>query len=395
RYLSVKLICVALSTWARKEPLPVVTWEGSSSQPFSLAEKFFPPPLSWPLPANATAASASTPSAKPSPSTEILFISPPCGLSPMLIRGRTEIGWVRGAARCGWEPPHARVRVSVIPTLRRDGGPLLGRWVPRPRHRNRGLAGRNSRRLAGGPRGRNRGRRGARRGAWLRARGDRRHDRGRDRRRPRRGRDAAGSQWDASPRRDPAGGRGAAGSDRTGRRAARLHPAGRLPRSGRPAGARRPAAASGAGPLCGAPQPRTRLVNPRKKLILVVIDGLTPDVFEAVDDSSAPTLAALAAAGNYRRAVSTFPSLTPVCLASTATGGGPDVHGIPHLTWYHRGERRLVEYGSSFGAIRAAGTRRAIRDAIVEMNAEHLSSDAVTLYEALEDEGLVTAPANG
>jgi hypothetical protein len=135
-------------------------------------------------------------------------------------------------------------------------------------------------------------------------------------------------------------------------------------------------------------------VNPRKKLILVVIDGLTPDVFEAVDDSSAPTLAALAAAGNYRRAVSTFPSLTPVCLASIATGGGPDVHGIPHLTWYHRGERRLVEYGSSFGAIRAAGTRRAIRDAIVEMNAEHLSSDAVTLYEALEDEGLVTAAVN-
>jgi predicted AlkP superfamily pyrophosphatase or phosphodiesterase len=135
-------------------------------------------------------------------------------------------------------------------------------------------------------------------------------------------------------------------------------------------------------------------VTSRKKLILVVIDGLTPDVFEAVDDSSAPTLAALTAAGNYRRACSTFPSLTPVCLASIATGGGPDVHGIPHLTWYHRGERRLVEYGSSFGAIRAAGTRRAIRDAIVEMNAEHLSNDAVTLYEALEDEGLVTAAVN-
>jgi Type I phosphodiesterase / nucleotide pyrophosphatase len=132
----------------------------------------------------------------------------------------------------------------------------------------------------------------------------------------------------------------------------------------------------------------------RKKLILVVIDGLTPEVFEAVDDSSAPTLAALAEVGSYRRAVSTFPSLTPVCLASIATGGGPDVHGIPHLTWYHRGERRLVEYGSSFGAIRAAGTRRAIRDAIVEMNAEHLSNDAVTVYEALEDDGLVTAAVN-
>jgi hypothetical protein len=131
-----------------------------------------------------------------------------------------------------------------------------------------------------------------------------------------------------------------------------------------------------------------------KKLILVVIDGLTPGVFEAVDERSAPTLASLAAAGEYRRAASTFPSLTPVCLASIATGGGPDVHGIPHLTWYHRGEERLVEYGSSFGAIRAAGARRAIRDAIVEMNAEHLSRDAVTLFEALEDGGLVTAAVN-
>jgi hypothetical protein len=132
-----------------------------------------------------------------------------------------------------------------------------------------------------------------------------------------------------------------------------------------------------------------------KKLILVVIDGLTPEVFEhAVEQGSAPTLAALAGEGTYARALSTFPSLTPVCLASLATGGGPDVHHIPHLTWYDSGERRLVEYGSSFGAIRAAGTRRAIRDAIVEMNAKHLSRDAVTVYEALEDGGLVSAAVN-
>jgi predicted AlkP superfamily pyrophosphatase or phosphodiesterase len=132
-----------------------------------------------------------------------------------------------------------------------------------------------------------------------------------------------------------------------------------------------------------------------KKLILVVIDGLTPEVFEAaVHTRSAATLAALAETGTYARAMSTFPSLTPVCLASLATGGGPDVHHIPHLVWYHRGERRVVEYGSSFGAMRAVGTRRAVKDAIVEMNAEHLSADAVTVYEALEDEGLVTAAVN-
>jgi Type I phosphodiesterase / nucleotide pyrophosphatase len=132
-----------------------------------------------------------------------------------------------------------------------------------------------------------------------------------------------------------------------------------------------------------------------KKLILIVIDGLTPEVFESVAETrAAPTLAALAEAGTYERATSTFPSLTPVCLASLATGGGPDVHHIPHLVWYHRGEHRLVEYGSSFGAMRAVGTRRAIRDAIVEMNAEHLSRGSVTLFEALEDEGRVAAAVN-
>jgi predicted AlkP superfamily pyrophosphatase or phosphodiesterase len=132
-----------------------------------------------------------------------------------------------------------------------------------------------------------------------------------------------------------------------------------------------------------------------RKLILVVIDGLTPEVYEdAVERRTAPTLAALHDSGTYSRAVSTFPSLTPVCLATLATGAHPDVHGIPHLVWYHRGEGRLVEYGSSFGAMRAAGARRTIRDAIVEMNAVHLSGEAVTVFESLEDAGLTAAAVN-
>ena len=81
-----------------------------------------------------------------------------------------------------------------------------------------------------------------------------------------------------------------------------------------------------------------------RKLVLVVIDGLTPDVFEdAVETGAAPALAFLAAHGRYGRGVSTFPSLTPVCLSSIATGAHPDVHHIPHLVWYHRGERRIVQ----------------------------------------------------
>src|SRR5437764_12643981 len=101
-----------------------------------------------------------------------------------------------------------------------------------------------------------------------------------------------------------------------------------------------------------------------KKLILIVIDGLTPAAFaRAAEDDRTPALKFLAENGNYGRGISTFPSLTPVCLSSIATGAHPDVHRIPHLVWYHRGERRIVEYGSSFAAVRAAGPRPALADA--------------------------------
>src|SRR5262249_17545491 len=132
-----------------------------------------------------------------------------------------------------------------------------------------------------------------------------------------------------------------------------------------------------------------------KKLILIVIDGLTPDAFErAADDDRTPALSFLAANGAYTRGVSTFPSLTPVCLSSIATGAHPDVHQVPHLVWYHRGERRIVEYGSSFAAIRAVGTRQALVDAVFNMNEHHLATDAVPLFEGRENAGYTTAAIN-
>ena len=115
---------------------------------------------------------------------------------------------------------------------------------------------------------------------------------------------------------------------------------------------------------------------------------------DAVERRTAPALAELHERGEYRRAATVFPSLTPVCLSSLVTGAYPDVHEIPHLVWYHRGEQRLVEYGSSFAALRRAGTRRGILDAIFRMNEEHLSRNAVTLYESVEDAGRVAAAVN-
>jgi hypothetical protein len=133
----------------------------------------------------------------------------------------------------------------------------------------------------------------------------------------------------------------------------------------------------------------------RKKLVLIVVDGMTPAAFErAVGGDRAPALSFLAEHGRYREATSVFPSLTPVCLSSIATGAGPGVHHIPSLVWWNRHERRIVEYGSSFPALRAAGLSQSLLDTIFDMNARHLARDAVTIYEALEDAGLVAGAVN-
>jgi predicted AlkP superfamily pyrophosphatase or phosphodiesterase len=132
-----------------------------------------------------------------------------------------------------------------------------------------------------------------------------------------------------------------------------------------------------------------------RKLVLIVVDGMTPAAFErAVESGRAPALAFLAEHGDYRQATSVFPSLTPVCLSSIATGAGPGVHHIPSLVWWNRQERRVVEYGSSFAALRAAGLSQSLLDPIFNMNAHHLAPDAVTIYEALDDAGLVAAAVN-
>jgi Type I phosphodiesterase / nucleotide pyrophosphatase len=128
-----------------------------------------------------------------------------------------------------------------------------------------------------------------------------------------------------------------------------------------------------------------------KPIVLIVIDGLTPSMLEA---TNTPALRFLLEQGDYRRAASTFPSLTPVCLASIATGGHADVHGIPHLVWWNRDEERLVEYGSSFGALLASGLAQGIRDSTVNLNERHLLRSAETVYEALEDAGLTAAAIN-
>ena len=130
-----------------------------------------------------------------------------------------------------------------------------------------------------------------------------------------------------------------------------------------------------------------------KKLVLAVIDALKPEMLErAVEQGQAPALAAIMERGTYvPECVSTFPSVTPVAAAAIATGVGPDRHHIPSMNWYHRGEQRYVEYGSSFEASRQFGLLRSLRDTVYNMNMAHLSREVKTVFEHLADAGHRTA----
>jgi hypothetical protein len=128
-----------------------------------------------------------------------------------------------------------------------------------------------------------------------------------------------------------------------------------------------------------------------KKLVLAVIDAMKPAMLErAVATGRAPTLQALMERGEVvDSCVAAFPSVTPVCAASIATGCGPGEHEIPAMNWWHREEDRYIEYGTSFGASRAFGIRQSLTDTIYNMNLEHLSRDIETVFESLDDGGEV------
>lgn len=130
-----------------------------------------------------------------------------------------------------------------------------------------------------------------------------------------------------------------------------------------------------------------------KKLVLVVVDALSPAALErAIAEGRAPALAALMRRGDYvRDCVSTFPSLTPVAASAIATGLGPDEHLIPSMNWYHRGEERYVEYGTSFAATRAFGVMRSLQDTVYNLNLAHLTHDHRTVFEQLDDADVRTA----
>src|ERR671924_2362864 len=134
-------------------------------------------------------------------------------------------------------------------------------------------------------------------------------------------------------------------------------------------------------------------MTPTRKLVLVVVDAMHPEMLlRAIEEGAAPTFGALLERGKLvEDCVSSFPSVTPVACSELMTGTGPAGHWVMGMNWYHRVERRYIEYGSSFEATRTFGLFRAMYDLVYNMNLDHLSWEAPTLFERLGDAGVRTA----
>ncbi len=130
-----------------------------------------------------------------------------------------------------------------------------------------------------------------------------------------------------------------------------------------------------------------------RRLLLAVIDGCKPSMLDrAIEQGDAPALKAIRERGtSIGTLCAAFPSVTPVCATSIATGVLQDRHRIAAMNWFKRDERRYVEYGSSFRAARKLGIARQLTDTVYNLNGSHLAADVPTVYETLDDAGVRTA----
>ena len=133
---------------------------------------------------------------------------------------------------------------------------------------------------------------------------------------------------------------------------------------------------------------------PPKPVLLLVLDGIRPDVMRAaIRAGEAPALGALAQRGEaIWDAVSVFPSITPAATAAIATGEAPSGSGIVGHAWYDEDERRVVVYGAMTETVMASGPIKVFHNNVWRMNRDDLY--ASTLFERLHDRGFDGACVN-
>lgn len=138
------------------------------------------------------------------------------------------------------------------------------------------------------------------------------------------------------------------------------------------------------------------MASNKKKLILLVVDSFHPHALKrSLERKMVPALEYIIKRGYFTdRCVSVFPTMTPTCASSIATGALPSQHEIPGFVWYSRREKRMVNYGMTLWAVLKLGVRRVVQDLLFNLNHCQLSHKVKTIYESLEQGGFSTGAVN-
>ncbi|MCL5781457.1 MAG: alkaline phosphatase family protein [Firmicutes bacterium] len=133
-----------------------------------------------------------------------------------------------------------------------------------------------------------------------------------------------------------------------------------------------------------------------KRILYIVIDSFHPRALEHCRrQGKLPALSFLIENGSLdNHCISNFPTMTPACTSTLSTGAPPSLHTIPGIIWYHRGERRIVDYNSRLLSVLKRGLQQAVRDFVFNLNHKQLSWEVRTVYEDLEARGFYTAAVN-
>lgn len=133
----------------------------------------------------------------------------------------------------------------------------------------------------------------------------------------------------------------------------------------------------------------------KKHVLLIVADSLMPTPLETlIEKGELPALSFLKAHGSMTELTSVFPTMSVVNDASLLTGTYPDQHGVPGLVWFDRQRDRFVNYGDAAGNIVRQGILRVAKDAVINLNEQHLNSRLPTIHEQLAANNVTTASVN-
>lgn len=134
----------------------------------------------------------------------------------------------------------------------------------------------------------------------------------------------------------------------------------------------------------------------QKPLHYIIIDSWHPGAVQReLDAGNLPALRFLLRHGRMdMECASIFPTVTPACLTSLATGVSPDQHGITGVLWYNRGIDRYVHYWPYPQSLYWGTIDHVITDFFLRMNRDHLSSKVKTVFELLEEAGVPSASVN-